>query len=285
MRSIWSFAALTLREAARRRFLLALAILTLIGIAAIAFGFSRLPLLQCRGAPCPEPQIRLAISQVLILVMFMFHSVFALGSVFIAAPAIISEIESGVLLALLPRPISRAEVVLGRWLGLAILIALYASATVAVLLLAVRWIVDYVPPDPLRVAAYLVGSSIVLMTLALLLSTRVAPMTGGIVALVLFGLAWIGGIAQGIGLAFGNEALASIGTITSLILPTDGLWRGAIYHLEPAAILAAVSQMNAASGNPFLAAAPPPVSYLVWCVCWVGALVGISILSLERRDL
>ena len=285
MKIAFAFARLTLREAVRRRLLLAMVLLTMLAIAATSFGFSRLPTLQCRGVPCPEPQIRLAGAQLLILVMFMFHSVFALGSVFVAATSIIGDIDSGVILAILPRPIRRAEVVLGKWLGLAGLIAIYASVTTTIEFICVALVLGYTPPDPVLAIAYLVASAIALMTLALLGSTRLAPMTGGIVGLVLFGLAWLGGVAQSVGIAFDNLALTNVGTVMSLILPTDGLWRGAIYHLEPAAVLAIFTQVNVASGNPFLALAPPPASYLAWSVAWVAGVLGLTVLSFSKRDL
>src|SRR5207253_1797282 len=104
------------KEALRRRLLLAVLLLTVLAIAATTFGFSRLASLQCRGGPCPDTQIRLAGAQLLILVMFMFHSVFALGAVFVAATAIVGDIDSGIILAIAPRPIWRAQIVVGKWL-------------------------------------------------------------------------------------------------------------------------------------------------------------------------
>lgn len=285
MKVILTFAALTLREAARRRLLVAVILLTLLAVGSTAFGFSRLPTLQCRGVPCPESQIRLAGAQLLILVMFMFHSVFALGAVFVAATAIIGEVESGVALAILPRPISRAQLVTGKWLGLATLVAIYAAAASAIEFASVYLVLGYSPPDPLIATVYLVASAIALMSLALLASTRLAPTTGGVVALVLFGLAWLGGVAQAVGLAFDNLALANLGTFMSLAVPTDGLWRGAIYHLEPPAVLAVFTQLNVASGNPFLALAPPPSTYLIWAACWIAGMLGLAILSFNQRDL
>ena len=55
--------------------------------------------------------------------LFMFSFVLALGAAFVGAPSIHNDVESGVMLAILPRPVRRSEVVLGKWLGLALLIA------------------------------------------------------------------------------------------------------------------------------------------------------------------
>jgi ABC-type transport system involved in multi-copper enzyme maturation permease subunit len=124
------------------------------------------------------------------------------------------------------------------------------------------------------------------MTLAMLLSTRMAPMTGGVIALVLFFVAWIGGIALAIGQAFNNDTIINIGVGSRLLIPTDGLWHGAIYYLEPSDILAAARAAGRArAGNPFFAEAPLPLSYLLWAGAWLLAVLGLGNLSFARRDL
>ncbi len=65
-------------------------------------------------------------SQVLVMLAFMFSFVLTMTAVFAASPAIGPEIENGLLLAVLARPIRRGEVLLGRWLGLAAILIGYA---------------------------------------------------------------------------------------------------------------------------------------------------------------
>jgi hypothetical protein len=101
--------------------------------------------------------------------------------------------------------------------------------------------------------------------------------------LALFGVAWIAGIAQSVGLAFHNTAITTAGTVMSLLLPSDGLWRGAVYNLEPAALIALGNA--AARANPFAVSAPPPTPYIVWAVGWVVVILGLAVLSFRRRDL
>ena len=115
-------ARLLIGEAARRRLLLALLLLTLVVIALTVWGFSRINELTPSGQPISEAQRRTIASQLLILVMFMFSWVISLASVFVAAPAISGELESGIAAAVLARPISRLEYVVGKWLGLLALI-------------------------------------------------------------------------------------------------------------------------------------------------------------------
>src|SRR2546430_3208287 len=149
-------ARLVIREAARRRLLLALLLLTLVVIALSGWGFSRIPTITQRGAPLPALQVKLVASQFLIVTMFMFSFVLAMAAVFIASPQISGEVESGTALAILSRPIARAEYVGGKWLGLAALVALYAGGAGAIQLGAGNAALGYLPPRPPAVVAFLI---------------------------------------------------------------------------------------------------------------------------------
>ena len=277
-----TIARLTILEASRRKLLLALAVLTVIVVALTSWGFSRLPTMKDVTAP----EVRLAASQLTILVAFMFSGVLALGSTLVAAPSIASDIESGIALAILPRPIRRSQVLMGKWLGLAFLITLYAAGSGLLELLGIWLATGYTPPNPIGTLVFVAAEGIVLMTLALLLSTRLAPMTGGAIALVLFFVAWIGGIALAIGQAFANDTIINIGIGSRLLIPTDGLWHGAIFNLEPPDVLAAARAAGRArAGNPFFADEPLPLAYLGWVVAWVLGVLALANWSFARRDL
>ncbi|HLF07926.1 MAG TPA: ABC transporter permease subunit [Dehalococcoidia bacterium] len=278
-------ARLTLQETVRRRLVWAVFLLTILIVALTGFGFSRLNTFTCAGAPCPAAEIRLAAAFFSILVAYMFDSVIAVGSSFVAALAIAADIESGVMLALLPRPIRRSDVVLGKWLGLVALIASYAIFAYSLQFAAVWLAVRYLPPQPIAAALYVTAQGVVLMTLALLLSTRLTAITVGIVAVVLFGVAWIAGIAQALGVAFENTVLTNVGTIISLLLPTDALWRNAIFNLEPIAAIAAAGGARFLAANPFFVAMPPPTAYVYWAIGWTVAVLGLGVYSFQRRDL
>ena len=278
-------ARLVIREGARRRLLLALLILTLVIIGLTGWGFSRISTITQRGAPLPDLQVKLVASQFLILTMFMFSFVLAMAAVFVASPQISGEVENGTALAILSRPIGRAEYVLGKWAGLATLVAVYAGAAAAIELGVVNAVVGYVPPEPGQFIAFVVAEGIVIMSLALLLSTRLSGMVGGVIALVLFGIAWIGGIVGGIGAAFDNATITHVGTATKLILPTDGLWRGAVYALEPQSFVAASGQAGpAAAANPFFASAPAPLTFEIYVIGWVALVLGLAVYSFHTRE-
>jgi ABC-type transport system involved in multi-copper enzyme maturation permease subunit len=281
-----TIARLTLREAARRRLIVAVVLLTLLVDALAGWGFEHLlASLNCNGGPeCSPVEVRAISATLLILIVFMFSFVFSLAAVFVAAPSISGDVESGIAFAMLPRPIRRSDLVLGKWLGLTLLIGGYTIATTGLLFLIVSVLTGYAPPHPLAALAFLTAESVVLLLLALLGSTRLSPMTGGIVVLVLFGVAWIGGIAEGVGIAVNSTSVTNAGLATSLLLPTDGLWRGALFNLQPAVLTAAGGGREAAA-NPFLVSAPPSTAYLIWAAAWMAIVLALTILSFVRREL
>jgi ABC-type transport system involved in multi-copper enzyme maturation permease subunit len=133
---------------------------------------------------------------------------------------------------------------------------------------------------------FLVAEALAVLTLTLAASTRISAMTCGIVVVVLFGLTWMSGIAGGVGAAFHTRAIENIGTVGSLIFPTDGLWRAAIYNLEPVAVVAAGrAASREASGNPFFVTSGPSTAYLLWALGWGVVVLSIAVWSFSRRDL
>lgn len=280
-------ARLTVHEASRRRLLLALLILTLIVVGFSAWGFNKITTVtRPDGTTLPQAQVALITSQLLIVVVFMYSGVLALSAAVVAGPLISSEVESGLLLAMLARPLRRSEVVLGKWLGLAVLVAIYAAGSAFLELTAVDWATGYLPPHPVQLVVYVGAEGLALLSLGLLLSTRLSGITGGVIALVAWLMGWIGGVVGDIGAALQNQAVENVGVISHLLLPTDGLWRGAIYALEPDTFLATMRAAGvAARANPFLAVDPPPVSFLAWVVVWFGLILGLSIWSFRTREI
>ena len=282
-----TIARLQLQELLRRRLFLVLLLLTVVVIALTTWGFSRIPSLgEAQGRPISDVQRAAVASQLLILVMFMFSFVLAFSAVFAASPAISAEVESGITLAMLARPITRLEYVVGKWLGLLATVLIYAIPAASIQIVLVQIVVGYSPPHPLEFLAFVVGEAVVILTFSLLLSTRFAGMVGGVSGLILWGLAWMGGIVGGVGLVFDNATLTHVGTASKLILPTDGLWRGAVWSLEPASLIAAARAAGAAAAaNPFFAADPPADLYLAWCVMWILFVLALAVWSFTRKEL
>ena len=282
-RTVFTIAALTLREAFRRRVVLALTALTVVLLVLSGWGFSRVAA-EAGGSTLTSGEARLTASIMLNLVMFGFSLIAALGTAFLAGPTLSGETESGIALAMLARPIRRSAVLLGKWLGLVGFGTGFVVLAGLAQCIVVRQTVDYWPPQPAVALAFLAAQTIVLLTLALLLSTAVSPMASGVVAVGLFGATWIAGVVGAIGGSLGNEAVARVGGISRMLLPTDGLWRGAMRAFQDPSALVEMGGSDA-EAFPFLSAAPLTGTYLVWAAVWVAMIWGLAAASFLRKDL
>ena len=274
-----TIAGLTVKEAVRRRLLLSFVAISVTIVGVSAWGFNRLT----HGGSITSGVSHLAVPDALILFMFMFSFVVALSASAIASPSISSEIESGVLLTVVTRPIRRSQVLFGKWLGLAALLAGYVGVVCTMEFAVVDWATGFLPPNPVAATAYLLAEGALLLTLALFLSTRMPVIAAGVVGVAVFGAGWLAGVVGALGTTFGIGALRIAGQIGRLLIPTDGLWHGAIYYLQPSVF---ISGRFAAGGNgPFYAQSAPSWPYLVWVACWFLLVLAAGLVSFERREL
>ena len=280
---IATIARLCVREAARRRLLWALAGLTMLLIVLTAWAFQRV----LEASPLSPEVTTLAVSQLLILVAFMFSFVLAMTAVFIGSPAIAGRVESGEVLAVLSRPIARAQVVIGCWVGCGLVVVAYALLAGLGEIAAVGVTTGYLPPQPFLGASYIALEGLVLLTLAILLSTRLGAITGGAVAVVLFGINWVMGVIGQAGIILGSDAIRTAGTVSRMVMPTDIAWRGTIASLEPpATLLSSLGRTGAIFAiNPFYTSAAPPLDQLAYAAGWIVVVLALAIAVFSRREL
>ncbi|WP_426512315.1 ABC transporter permease [Dactylosporangium sp. McL0621] len=279
MNTVLTIAALTLHEAARRKVLRSLAVLTVILLGLSAWGFDRL---DAEFGDLTTGESRIAASVVLNLVMFGLSLIAALGTAFLAGPTLAGDVESGIAQAILARPVRRPAVLLGKWLGLVVFGGSFVSLAGLAQLVIVRATVGYWPPHPVAGLALLAGQTTVLLTLGLLLSAVISPMASGVVAVGLFGATWVAGVVGAIGAALGNTGVARVGAVSRVLLPTDGLWRGAMNALESPGLTSFEPSM---AGHPFLSDAPATGGYVAWSALWVAVILGLAATAFSRRDL
>jgi ABC-type transport system involved in multi-copper enzyme maturation permease subunit len=283
-------ARLTLLEALRRRILRALIVLTVVIVVLTGLGFGAI-VDNARQRASPEIEILAATSQLLILVAFMFSFVLAMTAAFLGSPAISADLESGVLLAIAARPIRRAEILVGKWLGLGVIAGGYAVVAGLLEIWVVNLTSGYMPPEPLVATLYLAAQATVLLSVSVLLSTRLPPIAGGAVAVVLFGLSWITGILVNVADFLNLDALARSLEGARYLLPLDGLWRGTEFALEPQAILLLVQaggESRAArivANSPFYASSGPPPTFMLYVALWTVAVLSLAIISFRRREI
>jgi ABC-type transport system involved in multi-copper enzyme maturation permease subunit len=268
---------------ARRRVLWVLLGLVVVSVVLVGWGTERLVTLS-REDGVGEPEIRIGVSQVLILIAFMFRYVLAMSAAFLAAPAIASDVETGTVHAMLARPLRRAELLVGRWLGLSIVIGAYAALSGLLAIGVVALVSGHLPPHPFMAVGYLTFEAVAVLTVALTLGTRLPAMAAGAITVVLFGVGWFVGVLGNVAVAFDALTLHQATEAFRAVLPTDGIWRGVIYGLEPPIVLL-MSVGRTAEANPFFAPDPPPAEFTAWSLVWVLLVLAAGVALFRRREL
>jgi Cu-processing system permease protein len=188
--------ALTVREAARRK----LHVVSLL-VASGFFALSLLPYLAGASETLVGPRrmrMTLAVSVCVFLGLPMLRFCTALLTTTLGATSIAGEAENGSLRLLLTRPVRRATLLLGKWVG----INLIAVADVAVWV-ALLWASLYAQTgqshtELLRAGAVLALYALVYSALAILFSTFATPSLAGALTLLCGAVAWSEGILRAI---------------------------------------------------------------------------------------
>lgn len=277
--TVLAIARFTLSEAVKRRLVVAGTLVSALFAALFVVGFS---FLDARGQG-PAGTVLSAFASTFLTVLGLYTVYFLAGllALLLAAGAISGEIDAGTLHGVLARPVTRAQYVLGRWLGLVALVVVYVAFMAGALLLSARAIAGYTALNPWAAVALLVVQAVALLSLALLGSTVLPTLANGIVVLSLFGLAWLAGIIGTVGRALDNAAMTSLATAVGVAVPSDMVWRGASYYAQ-SGLLAAAGELG---GIPFASASPPGPLVIAWALVYPLLLVVAAAGVLSRRDL
>ena len=290
--NVLTIARLTLREAVRRRMIWGVLGLSLIFVLIYYFGFEQVKAEFLRdearrvgrgGQPGNAPGQLLNFELVsTVMVGLGFYTVNFLAGVmtiFASVGTIAGEIESGTFQAIVPKPIARWELVVGKFLGFAAMIVAYIALMAAGVLLTARIVANYTPANFVAGTALVMLVSLVLLALTVLGSTVFQTMANGVVVFMLYGGALLGGLLETLGGVFQINSLVTTGVITSLILPSDSIWKLASSILQPN------SQLRFDSPIPLAVASPPSNAMIVYAIAYIAVLLGLAVLSFRRRDL
>jgi Cu-processing system permease protein len=285
MKSILILSKLTFREAIRRRIMLAGLILGVSFLIIFTIGFHFI-LTQVRSmAATSAPTQGIArIADIESMNAFVMMGLYAATFLSIAMAALLGadtlagEINSGTIQTIVTKPIRRSDVVLGKWLGFAGLLGLYLLLMAGGIVVSAFFQTSYVPNHLLRGISLIYLEALLVMTVTLMCSAAFPALATGGIVFGLYGLAFIGGWIEQFGAFIQNQTAVKIGIITSLIIPSEALWRRAAFEMQ--------SPFAGALGvSPFGAFSVPSLLMILYAVLYLVAALIASILIFQRRDL
>lgn len=280
MKGILTISQLTIHEALRKRVLLAALILGLAFLVLFALGFyfmNREVIMTQRG---PES----VAERGLIYIFLTMAGLYAVNFLMVMMAALLpvdtlsGEIRSGAIQSLVTKPLRRAEIVLGKWLGFWVILAGYLFLMGGGVLVIARVVSQTTPPNIFIGIPLMLLEATFLLTLSIAGGTRLSTLANGVMVFGLFGLAFIGGWIEQIGALFQNETARYIGVIASLLVPSESLWQLAAYNMQPALM----RDMNL---TPFSLGSPPSNAMVVWAMGYTLIVLLWGLWSFRTRDL
>jgi ABC-type transport system involved in multi-copper enzyme maturation permease subunit len=270
-------ARLTFTEARRRRILAAALGLGGAFVLLFAIGFHFIAR-DVRASTNTAGQQAFALHFVVLAALYAANFLVVMTSVLVTVDTLAGEIDSGVIEALATKPVPRAAVVLGKWLGCWLILALYAAVLCGGVLLVARVVAGFSPGHAGRGVALILLEGTVLLTLALAWGTRLGTLASGVTVFGLYGLAFVGGWMEQIGTMAGNATVRYIGIAASLVVPSESLWQLASYHMQPP--LTRDVQLG-----PFVTASVPSPAMVAWAMGYVLVTMAVALRVFRSRDL
>jgi Cu-processing system permease protein len=273
-------ARLTFQEAARRRILLAALALGVVFLLIYGLGIHFIREDMERQGQHLQRVVALPIHSFLALSALYVVDFLTLAlAVLTSVDTVSGEIDSGTIHALAAKPIRRWEIVIGKWLGFVSMLTLYLLLMAGGVVALTRLVLGYTVPNALRGLALMWMNEMLLLNVTLLGGTRLSTLANGVLAFAAYGVAFVGGWIEQIGAFLGNQAAVTIGILSSLLMPSEALWKRAAFEMRTALA-------DAMPPNPFFSSVSvPSLAMVVYGTCYAVAALVLAVYSFNHRDL
>jgi ABC-type transport system involved in multi-copper enzyme maturation permease subunit len=277
MMHLWTIASLTIKEAIRRRTWIATLLVSLIFIA-----WAALPLhLRTHASTDDDPNTMLdTIGKTFAWMgcgtIKFFSSILAIT---LAAGAITTEIDKGVLSVIVPKPMSRSTIYMGKWLGLMLFLAGSFAIWSALLVFAVwhqtgtfHW---HILTGLLATFLF----PLLFATLTLCFSTfATTPLAAGL-SFITAGVALAQDILFRMSMMLDSDVVKTLSTAVGYVVPLGKMNHWITKGLGDAGVdMSAFTAIGQASLS-------TSTADLVYILVYIAAALGIGLLVFQKRDL
>jgi len=108
--------------------------------------------------------------------------------------------------------------------------------------------------------------------------TWFSTLANGVIVLGLHGLAFIGGWIEQIGAATDTPRLVTVGVVSSLIMPSEAIWRRASFEMQS-------SFARSFRFSPFSEASAPSPAMVEYAIAYLLVALIIAVYHFHQRDL
>ncbi len=271
----------TIKEAFRRQTLVVSVVLVTLLMAALWYFVAH----QQKAAIANAPMVNTFQSVTALgLGSFMINLVVAFFAIFCLSGNLSSEIETGTLAAVAARPIVRSRILLGKWIGIALIEIGYVSLVFAGVIGIILTYNPWVTPAGQLLAAWglFVLEGWLLSAVALLLSVWLSPVAGGVGLSILYFTEFVAGaFSQSVGSQASSVHAAT--SVLALLLPTDSLYRRATFEIfggRHNPLVAVLGNLGPLGVN-----FTPSWGTVVYALIYLTGILALVVKIFKRRDI
>ena len=283
MSAVAAIAGYALRESLRRKVFVVVLVLTAGFLALYAVGASA-AFHETDKLGSPGELDSQALTGATLLGLAMFATLF-LGTVlavFLTLGAVRGDAERGLLQPLVVRPLGRAQLLLGRFLGAALVCALYVALLYAASVVITGAVGGWWPDRAVGPGVGLVAGIVILAAVSLLGSVYLSTTANGIAVFMVFGAGLVAGLLGQIGEGIGSDTLRDIGHTSAWFVPFEALYQSGLHGLT--------ADTGGATGfvlslGPFGGAQDTSGLLWPWAVFYLALLGAVAAWGFRRRDL
>lgn len=286
MNSILKISGFTLQEAFAKKLILALLLLTVVFLGLYFYGANALHNnLMERAEELGRERLRRSdeiYSSLTIMGLYIVNFLGSLVGIMLGVSTLSGEVESGLLMTILIKPIRRAQLVLGKWLGLSVVSLVYLTLLSLGVIYGTQMITGYIPENYWTTVLLMNLGTWILLTSTVLCSAIFPVLTSGVVMFMVYALSWTGGLVGNLGKLTDTPLMVTIGNYAHYIFPSDAMWRFASYYLQTPTMRMFREDRG---GNPLIGNDPIQSGDLVWGFVYLALMLGLAVAVFQKRDL
>jgi Cu-processing system permease protein len=226
----------------------------------------------------------LALSQMLSLGLYFSSFICGFLAIMASVGSIAAEIENGTLYAIVPKPITRGSIFLGKFLGLAWMVIIYSVVYYLVIILLNQimsnWGLNFLNARNIFYGSlFLCLHLLIILSISMFGTVHFPTLNNGIFVTMFYGIGVIGGMIEQVAALMQNISLTNIGIISSLIMPTDVIYRKMMSTLLNEGVI------NYATAGPFFGPKEPSVWMVIYAVCYAAFFLYLGLRKFNKRDI
>lgn len=274
---VWIMAAVTFREAARKKMLWMALVAG--GAFLILFGTGLHFQAKDFAAHGMSPVLRREISFTMVTMgLYAVDLLAVLMTILTSIDTLSGEIASGTIQAIATKPVPRWQVLLGKWLGFCGMLTAYIAVMVCGVNALTYGMAGVTARHLASGLSLMWMESVVLLSVTFAFATYFSTLTTGVLTLGLHGLAFLGGWIEQFGAITQTQRAVNVGVIASLLMPSEALWRRAAFEMQSP--LASAMRIS-----PFSTLSVPSTAMIFYAAIYLTIALGIAIRRFSRRDL